>query len=276
MLPLATPRPVLSRLSAPESRKHCCTLYLPSVMAMLPCSLLSASRQNAPVSHIFAPRPVHQPPSLAIAISYDSSDESVGSPPSRVILFGDIPTVIPSTSVVAPETFTIAPVISSVTPVVETTLAASPTGLCGLIPYSDSDSNSPDEMSSPEHISPLPGIHILCTDYLRSPGFLLLDHASQDLYVMMLLVRGARDSYSSKASIEEDTEINLIETEFDIELGYLVMGMMYRPDYVGSPHSVDEIIEQLERDSSDSSSSLGMVIVRIVKIETVQRRLEAD
>ncbi|GKA46772.1 hypothetical protein Tco_0739655 [Tanacetum coccineum] len=37
----------------------------------------------------------------------DSSDESVGSPASRVILFGNIPTVIPSTSVVAPETSTI-------------------------------------------------------------------------------------------------------------------------------------------------------------------------
>ncbi|GKF52574.1 hypothetical protein Tco_0159484, partial [Tanacetum coccineum] len=53
----------------------------------------------------------------AIAISFDSSDESVGSPPSRVILFGDIPTVIPSTYVVAPETSTIAPVISSAAPV---------------------------------------------------------------------------------------------------------------------------------------------------------------
>ncbi|GJQ90177.1 reverse transcriptase domain-containing protein [Tanacetum coccineum] len=49
----------------------------------------------------------------AIAISSDSSDKSVGSPPSRVILFGDIPTVIPSTSVVAPETSTTALVISS-------------------------------------------------------------------------------------------------------------------------------------------------------------------
>ncbi|GJW84876.1 hypothetical protein Tco_0158021 [Tanacetum coccineum] len=92
----------------------------------------------------------------AIAISSDSSDESVGSPPSRVILFGDIPTVIPSTSVVAPETSTIAPVISSAAPVVETTLVASPTGLCGLVPYSDSDSDSPDEMDSPEYITPLP------------------------------------------------------------------------------------------------------------------------
>ncbi|GJZ34342.1 hypothetical protein Tco_0580159, partial [Tanacetum coccineum] len=66
--------------------------------------------------------------------------------PLRLFFFGDIPTVIPSTSVVAPETSTIAPVISSASPVVETTLVASPTGLCGLVPYSDSDSNSPDEI----------------------------------------------------------------------------------------------------------------------------------
>ncbi|GJV38676.1 hypothetical protein Tco_1411153 [Tanacetum coccineum] len=53
----------------------------------------------------------------AIVISSDSSDESVGSPSSRVILFGDIPTVIPSTSVGALETSTLAPVISSAAPV---------------------------------------------------------------------------------------------------------------------------------------------------------------
>nr|GEY60568.1 hypothetical protein [Tanacetum cinerariifolium] len=92
----------------------------------------------------------------AIVISSDSSDESVGSPPSRVILFGDIPIVIPSTSVIAPKTSDIAPVISSVAPVVETTIVASPTGLCGLVPYSDSDFDSPDEMASPEYITLLP------------------------------------------------------------------------------------------------------------------------
>ncbi|GJU88962.1 hypothetical protein Tco_1301385 [Tanacetum coccineum] len=106
----------------------------------------------------------------AIIISSDSSDESVGSPPSRVILFGDIPTVIPSTSVVAPETSTIAPVISSAAPMVETTLVASPTGLCGLVPYTGSDSNSPDEMTSPEHISPLPAISpFIYTDSSEAP-----------------------------------------------------------------------------------------------------------
>ncbi|GJR49067.1 hypothetical protein Tco_1317170 [Tanacetum coccineum] len=52
------------------------------------------------------------------------------------------------------KTSTIAPVISSAAPVVETTLVASPTGLCGLVPYSGSDSDSPDEMSSLEHNSP--------------------------------------------------------------------------------------------------------------------------
>ncbi|GJS09511.1 putative reverse transcriptase domain-containing protein [Tanacetum coccineum] len=105
----------------------------------------------------------------AIAIFSDSSDESVGSPPSQVILFGDIPTVIPSTSVVAPETSTIALVISSAAPAVETTLVASPTRLCGLVPYSGSDSDSLDEMvtarpssSSEFPIAPVtapPGIH---------------------------------------------------------------------------------------------------------------------
>ncbi|GKE66888.1 hypothetical protein Tco_1521049, partial [Tanacetum coccineum] len=99
-----------------------------------------------------------------IAISSDSSDESVGSPPSQVILFGDTPTVIPSTSMVAPETSTIAPVISSAAPVVETTLVASPTGLCDLVLYSGSDSNSP------EHTSPLPAISpFLCTDSSKAP-----------------------------------------------------------------------------------------------------------
>ncbi|GJV04687.1 hypothetical protein Tco_1338256 [Tanacetum coccineum] len=122
----------------------------------------------------------------AIAISSNSSDESVGSPPSRVILFGYILNFIPSTSVVAPETFTIAPVISSAAPVVQTTLVASPTGLCGLVPYSGSDSNSPDEMSSLEHISSLPAISpFLCTDSSEAPDS-SDGPPSQDPYVMVV------------------------------------------------------------------------------------------
>ncbi|GKE72721.1 hypothetical protein Tco_1534762, partial [Tanacetum coccineum] len=55
-------------------------------------------------------------------------------------------------------------------PVVEKTLVTSPIGLCGLVPYSGSDSDSPDEMSSPEHISLLPAISpFLCTDSSEAP-----------------------------------------------------------------------------------------------------------
>ncbi|GKE93674.1 hypothetical protein Tco_1574769, partial [Tanacetum coccineum] len=71
---------------------------------------------------------------------------------------------------VAPETSTIAPVISSAAPMVETTLVASPTGLCGLVPYTGSDSDSPDKVSSPEHISPTPAISpFICTDSSEAP-----------------------------------------------------------------------------------------------------------
>ncbi|GJS80371.1 hypothetical protein Tco_0730252, partial [Tanacetum coccineum] len=53
---------------------------------------------------------------------------------------------------------------------VETTLVASPTGLCGLVPYTGSDSDSPDEVSSPEHISPLPATSpFICTDSSETP-----------------------------------------------------------------------------------------------------------
>nr|GEW35023.1 transposase, MuDR, MULE transposase domain protein [Tanacetum cinerariifolium] len=90
----------------------------------------------------------------AIIVSSDSSDERVGSPPSWVILFGDIPTVIPFTFVIPLENSAIALVISSATPMVETTLVPSPTGLSGLVPYSDFDSSSPDEIDSLEYITP--------------------------------------------------------------------------------------------------------------------------
>ncbi|GJY42549.1 hypothetical protein Tco_0429819 [Tanacetum coccineum] len=126
----------------------------------------------------------------------------------RVMLFGDIPTVIPSTSLVAPETSTIAPVISPAARVVETTLVASPTGLCGLIPYSDSDSDSPDEMSSPEHISPLPSISpFLCTDSSEAPDS-SDGPPSQDPYVMT--VAHWRSTVASRPSSSFEFPIALI------------------------------------------------------------------
>ncbi|GKG57767.1 hypothetical protein Tco_0587365, partial [Tanacetum coccineum] len=80
----------------------------------------------------------------------------------------------------------IAPIISSITPVVETTLVASPTGLCGLVPYPGSDSDSPDEMSSPKHISPLPAISpLLCTYPSEAPDS-SDGPPSQDSYVTIV------------------------------------------------------------------------------------------
>ncbi|GKF53104.1 hypothetical protein Tco_0160014, partial [Tanacetum coccineum] len=53
--------------------------------------------------------------------------------------------------------------------VVEMIIVAPPTGLCDLIPYSDSDSDSPNDMASPEYISLLRAtLSFLCTDSLET------------------------------------------------------------------------------------------------------------
>ncbi|GKD50438.1 hypothetical protein Tco_1279414 [Tanacetum coccineum] len=89
-----------------------------------------------------------------IFISLDSFEERLGSHVSRVILFGAIHAVIPIIPEISSETH----VISPVAPVIETTIVAPSTGLCDLVPYSDSDSDSPDDIPSQEYISPLPAI----------------------------------------------------------------------------------------------------------------------
>ncbi|GKB42705.1 hypothetical protein Tco_0887647 [Tanacetum coccineum] len=106
-----------------------------------------------------------------MAISFNSSMIVWDSPPSIGLYFFVIfLTVISSYSGVASRDFTLAPVISFVALMVEETLVASPTGLCGLVPYSGSDFDSPDEMSSLEHISPLPAISpFLCTNSSEAP-----------------------------------------------------------------------------------------------------------
>ncbi|GJY86128.1 putative reverse transcriptase domain-containing protein [Tanacetum coccineum] len=211
----------------------------------------------------------------AIAIFFYSSNESVGSPPSQVILFGDIPTIIPSTSVVALEISTIAPVILSAAPVVETTLIASPTGLAhftatAISPLCTDSFEAPDSSDGPPSQDPyvatvarwrsrvttrpssssefpiapviaIPRIRSSVIDFepqLRSshsarpsrkrcrspvnsvpsstPVMGSLDPTRADLLPPR---KRFRDSYLSEASIEEDTEIDPIETEVDMELG---------------------------------------------------------
>ncbi|GJZ61187.1 hypothetical protein Tco_0617324 [Tanacetum coccineum] len=77
-------------------------------------------------------------------------------------------------------------VISPVAPVVEMTIVAPPIGLRDLIPYLDSDSDSPIDMASLEYISPLPTTSpFLCIDSLEtsdsSDG-----PPSQDPYVVVI------------------------------------------------------------------------------------------
>ncbi|GKA14565.1 hypothetical protein Tco_0694211 [Tanacetum coccineum] len=119
---------------------------------------------------------------LAFVISSESSDENVGSPPSRVILFGATLAVISAIHVISSETLVVSPVAL----VVKATIVAPPIGLRDLIPYSDSDLDSPDDMASPEYISPLPATSLfLCIDSSETsdPSDGLL---SQDPYVVVV------------------------------------------------------------------------------------------
>ncbi|GKC46741.1 hypothetical protein Tco_1064463 [Tanacetum coccineum] len=97
-----------------------------------------------------------------ISISSDSSEDSVGTPAGRVILFGTIPTTIPDTTpvITPPATQINTPGIPTKTPIVAPTIPpslnytpASP----GYSPASDSKSD-PSEDPSSDHILPLPAI----------------------------------------------------------------------------------------------------------------------
>ncbi|GKF34057.1 hypothetical protein Tco_0107257, partial [Tanacetum coccineum] len=84
-------------------------------------------------------------------------------------------------------------VISLVAPMVETTIVAPPTGLRYLIPYSNSDSDSPDGMISLEYISLLPATSpFICTDSLETSRDPSNGPPSQDPYEAILFGRPYR------------------------------------------------------------------------------------
>nr|GEZ31259.1 reverse transcriptase domain-containing protein [Tanacetum cinerariifolium] len=80
-----------------------------------------------------------------ISISFDSSEESVGSHATRVIHFGTIPAIIS----VIPEVH-ITPFDSIVTPEVEAISVISPTGLLDFVDYSSFSDSDPSKDSLPE------------------------------------------------------------------------------------------------------------------------------
>ncbi|GKC24771.1 hypothetical protein Tco_1026921 [Tanacetum coccineum] len=97
-----------------------------------------------------------------ISISSDSSEDSVGTPAGRVILFGTIPTTIPDTTpvITPPATQTDTPVIPTKMPIIAPTIPPSPDytpASPDYSPASDSESD-PSEDPSSDHIPPLPAI----------------------------------------------------------------------------------------------------------------------
>nr|GEU54970.1 hypothetical protein [Tanacetum cinerariifolium] len=88
-----------------------------------------------------------------ISISSDSSEDSMGTPAGRVILFGTIPTTIPDTTpVIAPHT--------TDTPIIAPTIPPSPDYTLASPDYSPASEveSDPSEDPSSGHIPPLPAI----------------------------------------------------------------------------------------------------------------------
>ncbi|GKD95823.1 hypothetical protein Tco_1379720, partial [Tanacetum coccineum] len=135
---------------------------------------------SRPQTHLFRPGPVWGCDRLVsrakvienqvmvapiISISSDSSEESVGSHAPRVIIFGDIPTIIP----VIPEV-PIVPADLIVAPEERTVSVVSPTKVLDLVDYSSSFDSDPSEDSLP----PIPNLPLvspfLCSNDSEADG----------------------------------------------------------------------------------------------------------
>nr|GEV66932.1 hypothetical protein [Tanacetum cinerariifolium] len=105
----------------------------------------SSNNSNVGLSAVMA--------TLVILISSDSSEDSMGTPAGRVILFGTIPTTIPDTTPLIATPTTDAPIIAPTIPPSPDYTPASP----DYSPASKAESD-PSEDPSSSHIPPLPPI----------------------------------------------------------------------------------------------------------------------
>nr|GEX72672.1 hypothetical protein [Tanacetum cinerariifolium] len=101
---------------------------------------------------------------LVISVSSDSSEDSVGTPAGRVILFGTIPTTIPDTTpvITPPTTHTDTTVIPTETPIITPTIPPSPDytpASPDYLPASDTESDLFEDLSS-GRIPPLPVVSL--------------------------------------------------------------------------------------------------------------------
>ncbi|GKG10954.1 hypothetical protein Tco_0342354, partial [Tanacetum coccineum] len=99
---------------------------------------------------------------MAISVSSDSSEDSVGTPAGPVILFGTIPTTIPDTTpvITPPTTQTDTTVIPTKIPIIAPTIPSSPDYTLASPDYSPASKTGSDlsEDPSSDHIPPLPAI----------------------------------------------------------------------------------------------------------------------
>ncbi|GJZ25980.1 hypothetical protein Tco_0570233, partial [Tanacetum coccineum] len=187
----------------------------------------------------------------AIIISSDSSDES------RLLY--------------------IAPVISSAAPMVETTIVASPTRLCGLVPYTGFDSDAPDEYER-VHQSTFSPVQLfspfICTDssdrpplqdpYVatvarwRSSGSILLGVDAPDLLIQDLRLRDVspRLCYPFRAS-----STTMVVRHFRRWCAALLSYIVPVSDYIRSSSG-----DSSERHMHLSSHSAGHILVRRCRI----------
>ncbi|GJR50170.1 hypothetical protein Tco_1400691 [Tanacetum coccineum] len=94
---------------------------------------------------------------IHLSYSLDSSEDSVGTPAGRVILFGTIPTTIPNTTpvITLPATQTDTPVIPTETPIIAPTIPPSPDYTPASPDYSPHLIQSYPRDPSSNHIPPL-------------------------------------------------------------------------------------------------------------------------
>ncbi|GJX88909.1 hypothetical protein Tco_0340923 [Tanacetum coccineum] len=104
-----------------------------------------------------------------ISVSLDSSEDSVGTPAGRVILFGTIPTTIPDTTpvITPPTTQTDTIVIPTEIPIIAPTIPPSPDYTPASPDYSPASDTEfdPSEDPSSDHIPPL----LAMLPFLSSP-----------------------------------------------------------------------------------------------------------
>ncbi|GJZ02329.1 putative reverse transcriptase domain-containing protein [Tanacetum coccineum] len=187
-----------------------------------------------------------------ISVSSDLSEESVGTPTGRVILFGTIPTTIPDTTpfVIPPTTHIYTTSIPTVSPTIPPSPNYTPASL-DYSPASDTEFD-PSEDPSSDHIPPLPATSPFLSSTDDSSDSDIPDTPPSPTHVMVLapgqpIPHGRPYRYHLNGPVHMMTERKRVGP-----LPTHRLAMRYSVDYSSSDHfsSYDSL-----RDSSSSSSS---------------------